>query len=80
MALSSSAEGFGQQMRDMVRGMDENETSGLEDFEALGLEFKRRIGEYAALRNNNSDAGPPFDFDIPFDIEELVNQSRRGSQ
>jgi hypothetical protein len=78
MALNTTIRGVGIQMRDMARGMGENETHGFEGLEKIGQEFRRRLGEYEALRNNGTNMSPPVDIGMPFDIEEFINRTRRG--
>ena len=78
MALNVSAKGIGNQMRDMARRMDENNTRDFENLEQIGLRLQERIREYEALRNNGTGMGPQFGIGMHFDIEEFINRSRRG--
>jgi hypothetical protein len=82
MALSSSSQSIGVQIRDRVRIMGVNETDILADLEVYGLAVQNRIREYKDIRDelppDVPNDVPPVDIELPVDVFELINQHRRG--
>lgn len=78
MALGSSSQSIGVQIRDRVRGLDVNETEVLDDLESYGLEVQNRIRGYEDIMDELPSDVSPVDIELPVDVSELINHHRRG--
>jgi hypothetical protein len=78
MALSSSSQSIGVQIRDRVRAAGENATMGLDELESFGLELQRHLEDYKDIQNKVPSDGPPVDIELPVDVSELITQHHRG--